>query len=174
MILVRRRDVRPFTESQVSLLQTFADQVVIAIENARLFQELEDRNKDLAESLEQQTATSDVLRVIASSPADLDAVLRTVAENAVRLCDAADAVVFQLDADIVRGVVHVGPIPWNDTGEIIRLSHREMVVRAIVEQRTLHMDDILDASEDFEPSVRERLVAAGSRTVLATPLLRQG
>ena len=80
----RRTEVRPFTPVQIKLLETFADQAVIAIENVRLFNELK-------ESLEQQTATSEILGVIASSPTDIQPVLDTVAENAVRVCDAEDA-----------------------------------------------------------------------------------
>ena len=89
----RRTEVRPFTPAQIKLLETFADQAVIAIENVRLFNELK-------ESLEQQTATSEILGVIASSPTDIQPVLNVVAENAAKLCDANDAVISRFDNDL--------------------------------------------------------------------------
>src|SRR5262249_20765519 len=88
-LFTRRVEMRPFSPAQIKLLETFADQAVIAIENVRLFQEL-------TEALERQTATSEILGVIASSPTDLQPVLDTIAENAVRLCDASDALIFQV------------------------------------------------------------------------------
>src|SRR5207247_1923468 len=106
-----RREVRVFTDKQVALVQTFADQAVIAIENVRLFKELEDRNHQLTEALEQQTATSEILRVIASSPNDVQPVLDVVAENAARLCDAKDAVIRRVDGDRLRVVATYGPMP---------------------------------------------------------------
>ena len=100
----RRTEVRPFTPAQVKLLETFADQAVIAIENVRLFQELK-------ESLEQQTATSEILGVIASSPTDIQPVLDVVAKNAARLCDATDTLIFRLDGDILRMAANYGAMP---------------------------------------------------------------
>ena len=91
-LFARRVEVRPFTVAQIKLLETFADQAVIAIENVRLFQELK-------EALEQQTATSEILGVIASSPTDMQPVLDVVAENAARLCDAVDAQIWRVDGD---------------------------------------------------------------------------
>ena len=94
-LIARRTEVRPFTPAQIKLLETFADQAVIAIENVRLFQELK-------ESLEQQTATSEILGVIASSPTDIQPVLDAVAKNAARLCDADDAQIYRVEGDVMR------------------------------------------------------------------------
>src|SRR5206468_4781821 len=103
-ILIRRTTVDPFTDKQILLLKTFADQAVIAIENVRLFQEL-------TEALEQQTATSQILGVIASSPTDIQPVLDVVAESAARLCEADDAIIRRLDGNVIRLVAHYGQIP---------------------------------------------------------------
>ena len=103
-LFARRIEVRPFTPAQIKLLETFADQAVIAIENVRLFNELK-------ESLEQQTATSEILSVIASSPTDIQPVLNVVAENAVRVCGAEDASIRLVEGDVLQLVAHHGPIP---------------------------------------------------------------
>src|SRR6185436_9514311 len=101
----RRTEVRPFIPAQIKLLETFADQAVIAIENVRLFNELK-------ESLEQQTATSEILGVIASSPTDIQPVLDVVAENAARVCGANDAVIFRVNRNVLDRAAHYGPIRW--------------------------------------------------------------
>src|SRR5262249_29486783 len=122
-IVLRRTEVRPFTDKQIALLQTFADQAVIAIENVRLFRELQEKNQALttakaqvSEGLEQQTATSEILRVISSSPTDVQPVFDAIAQSAARLCEAFDAVVYRVEGDILRPLAHhgsgeVGPIP---------------------------------------------------------------
>ena len=103
-LFARRIEVRPFTPAQIKLLETFADQAVIAIENVRLFQELK-------ESLEQQTATSEILGVIASSPTDIQPVLDTIAKNATRVCNANDAAISACRRTMLRLAAHHGPIP---------------------------------------------------------------
>src|SRR5262249_2943823 len=105
ILAARCIEVRPFTLVQIKLLETLADQAVIAIENVRLLNELK-------ESLEQQSSTSEILGVIASSPTDIQPVLDVVAENAAKLCDATDAVIGRVDGDLSRTVAVYGSIPY--------------------------------------------------------------
>jgi signal transduction histidine kinase len=165
-ILIRRAEVRPFADKQINLLKIFADQAVIAIENVRLFQELK-------ESLEQQTATSEILGVIASSPTDIQPVLDVVAENAARLCDATDAVIHRIDGDRLRPVANYGPLPGSrEGGPPPTMDRNSIPGRAIIDRRTLHIHDLAAVPED---DLRARFARSlGVRTVLATPLLREG
>jgi GAF domain-containing protein len=169
---LRRMQVRPFTDKQIALLETFAAQAVIAIENVRLFQELQARNAELAESLEQQTATSEILRVIASSPTDLQPVMDAVAENAARVCGAEDAVVYRVEDDKVRRVAHFGSLSTHiPTAPINRDSP---FGRAILERRIIHIENIEPLLETEYRGVKEAAMTAGTGTRLAAPLMREG
>ncbi|HSQ19568.1 MAG TPA: GAF domain-containing protein, partial [Blastocatellia bacterium] len=156
------------------LLETFADQAVIAIENARLFKELQERNRDLTEALEQQTAKSEILRVIASSPTDIQPVLDTIAENAARLCDSIDAQIFRTEDDGYRLVASFGAIPHQPGDITIPLDRGSIVGRVLVDRQTIHIDDPLSEPESEYPRARELARRHGNRTTLGTPLLREG
>ena len=163
-ILIRRTEVRPFSEKQIDLLKTFAAQAVIAIENVRLFQELK-------ESLEQQTATSEILGVIARSPTELQPVLDVVAENAARLCDANDAQIIRVEGDAVIPVATYGTL---SPAHGIALNRRSPSGRAILDRQTLHIHDLATEIETEFPEVADFQKRLGHRTTLATPLLREG
>jgi hypothetical protein len=133
----------PFPDRQLALLGNFAEQAVIAIENARLFQELGARNAELTESLAPQTATGEILGVIARSPTDIQRVLDTVAESAARLCDALDAAIFRVDSDRLRLVAHHGSIPAGAIGEFtVSLNRGTVLGRSAEEARSVHIADI--------------------------------
>ncbi len=165
VIIVQRTKVQPFTERQVALLNTFADQAVIAIENVRLF-------KELTESLEQQTATSEILGVIASSPTDIQPVLDTVAKNAARVCGANDAGVHMLVRSArLRIVATYGSSAGSPVGTERPLNRDTVVGRVIVDRETIHIHDFLEVAADYPQSVAPQ---RGYRTMLGTPLLREG
>src|SRR5262245_57119589 len=136
-ITVGREAARPFSDAQIELLKTFADQAVIAIENVRLFNETK-------EALDQQTATSEVLRVIASSPTDVQPVFDAIAESAARLCDAYDAVIMRVEGLQVRRVAHSGPIPLI-LPEVRSITLGSPSGRAILECRSIHVHDAFNA-----------------------------
>ncbi len=175
VIAIRRLKVRPFTAKQIALLKTFADQAAIAIEKARLAQELDARNRDLTEALEQQTATSEILRVISSSPTDLRPVLEAVAESASRLCGAPDVIILRVDGDALHRVASVGEFakafPLDQT---IPISRGSVTGRAVVDRTTVHIHDLAAEREEEFPVGRELQRRFGHHTALATPLLREG
>ncbi|HEX5529959.1 MAG TPA: GAF domain-containing protein, partial [Methylomirabilota bacterium] len=166
-----RTEVRPFSDQQVALLETFADQAVIAIENVRLFQELQVRNRDLTETLEQQTATAEILRVISSSPTDLQPVLDVVARNAARVCEASDALVHRVDGGFTQVVANSGEI--RTRGGKIPITRGWVGGRALIERRRIHVHD-LAAELDEYPESRDFQQRAGARTTLVAPMLREG
>jgi len=169
-----RRVPSPFSDTQVALVKTFADQAVIAIENVRLFNELGDRNRALSEALEQQTATSEVLRVFSSSPTAIEPVLEAVVRSAARLCHAKHAIIFQVEGDALRTVKQYGDLsPVAEDGRLpIR---RDLVAgRAVIERRTMHFADILAEPRSELGSAQELALRMGYRTVVAAPLMRQG
>ena len=171
-LMVARAEAGPFDSQQIDVLQTFADQAVIAINNVRLFRETQ-------EALRQQTATSDILRVIASSPNDLQPVLERIVETACRLCSAYDAVALLREGDQLRIVAHDGPIPITFASQQI---NREWASgRAVIERRTIHIDDIAERADEYPvaAALASRGLAAGSgemlwRANLVVPLMREG
>ncbi|MEP6983894.1 MAG: GAF domain-containing protein, partial [Sphingomicrobium sp.] len=175
-ILLRKTEAGEFTPRQIQLLETFAAQAVIAIENVRLFKEIEARNSELTVSLEQQTATAEVLRVISQSPTDVQPVFDTIARSAVRLCAGLHCSLFRYDGTLQHFVAHYGvgqgtqaalrqryprpPNPETVTGRVIR-------DRAVV-----HVPDIV--GDPRFPESQRITASAGYRAVLAVPMMREG
>src|SRR5262245_55987166 len=162
-----REKVRPFTEKQIELVTTFADQAVIAIENARLLSELR-------ESLQQQTATADVLKVISRSTFDLQTVFDTLVNSAAKLCEAPFAMIFRRDGEVYRLVANHGFTPeyrdWMEQ-QTIAVGRGTLVGRTALEGHTVHIPDAL---ADSEYVWSESISRGGFRTLLGVPLLREG
>jgi len=185
VIHLRRREVRPFTDNQIALLQTFADQAVIAIENVRLFTELQEKNAALTqahaqvtETLEQQTATSEILRVISSSPTDVQPVFDAIVQSASSLCEAEFSAVVRFE----DGLLHLAGTSNVSSAEIEayhslfpRPPRRDFIMgRAFLDGCTVHVEDVL-LDPDYDPhslGVLQR--AATFRTYLGIPIVRNG
>src|SRR6476646_6995564 len=136
-LLIWREFVQSFSERQVNLVKTFEDKAVTPIENVRLFQELQVRNRDLTEALEQQTATSKILEVIASSPTDIQPVLDTIVQNAVRVCAAEDAQIRLVEGNILRWVAHYGPVPHSAQDDL-PIDRSSPPGRAVFDRQIIH------------------------------------
>jgi signal transduction histidine kinase len=173
-IAIRRMEVKPFTEKQVELVTTFADQAVIAIENVRLFEAEQQRSRELTESLQQQTATADVLKVISRSTFDLQTVLDTLTASATRLCRADKAAIMRWDGDVYRLASNYG---FSREGVPYALEHPlrpergSVTGRVALEGKPIHVPDVL-ADPEYRAAGYQQVF--GYRTLLGVPLLREG
>ncbi len=161
----RRTEVRPFTPTQIKLLETFTDQAVIAIQNVRLF-------KELKESLEQQTATSEVLKVISRSAFELEPVLQTLLENATRLCGGDHGTIHRLQGDTLPAVAtyrHPEELKLFVEKNPPKLTRETVSGRVVLEGRVIHIPDLT-----IDPDYQYAVTSLGLRTVLGVPLLREG
>jgi len=172
-IVLRHQEVRPFSDRQIALLKTFADQAVVAIENVRLFNELEARNRDLTEALEQQTATSEILRITSSSPSDIQPVLDGVVKSAAHLCDARHAYILLVEGNILRLAASYGSLP---TAEIRPIGRGLVAGRAVIDRQVVHVEDLQAALDEFPdaPVAMGRSLGVPTRSILSVPLLREG
>jgi GAF domain-containing protein len=174
VIVLARRAVRPFTEKQIDLVSTFADQAVIAIENVRLFDEVQTRTEDLSESLQQQTATADVLKVISRSAFDLQAVLQTLVESAARLCEADHGTIaHKKDGAYFRAATFGFSPEFTERVKNIPVTPERgsATGRALLEGRTIHIHDVeTDPDYTFEDAKR----LGGVRSILGVPMVREG
>jgi GAF domain-containing protein len=174
VILLGRHAIEPFTDKQIELVETFADQAVIAIENVRLFDEVQARTRDLTESLQQQTATADVLKVISRSTFDLQTVLSALIESAARLCSADQgAITREIDGTFFRAATYGHSLEFSDyiRETPVQLDRSSVAGRALVEGRIIHIPDVqVDPEYTFSPG----LDLGNFRTVIGVPMLREG
>jgi signal transduction histidine kinase len=176
-IAVARAHASPFSDTQIKLLQTFADQAVIAIENVRLFKELEARNSDLTTALDRQTATSEILRVISQAQTNAQLVFETIVRNAVRLCGAAQGGVYRFDGELIHWVANDGYTP-EQLEEWRRTFPRPLtgLTGDVIRTRSVRRIDDIEASPDDDktPGRLESLRARGIRSLVTIPMLRHG
>jgi len=169
-ICVRRREARPFTDKQIAQVQNFAAQAVIAIENARLLNELR-------QSLEQQTATADVLRIISSSPGELEPVFQAMLANATRICEAKFGILYRCEGDALRTVaMHDAPQPFAEvrrSNPIIRPNPYTTLGRAMTTKQPLQIANILEELDPLDDRAAQLPKLADARTVLAVPMLKE-
>src|SRR5262249_45449929 len=177
-LVLGRRMVRPFTTKQIELVETFADQAVIAIENVRLFDEVQARTRQLSESLEQQTATAEVLRVISSSPGKLEPVFETLLAEATRLCEAKFGVLWLREGDGFRAVaLHGAPPAYAEARQrepVLSPNPGTTMGRVLATKRAIQIADIrLEPAYSTDPKRFAIIEQAGARTLLSVPMLKE-
>ena len=176
VIILYRQEVRPFSDKQIELVKNFAAQAVIAIENARLLNELRQRTTDLTEALEQQTATSEVLRVISSSAGDLEPVFASMLENAVRICDAKFGNIYRWDGEALHLLAaHDTPAALVEVRRRSALRPIALIRHMVATRTVAHVAD-LAASEDYverHPAAVAAVELGGVRTALAVPMRKE-
>ena len=160
-----------FNEADVRLLQTLANSMSVALENARLFDEVQKRNHEISEALEQQTASSEILRVIASSPTDIQPVLDTVAKKAASLCASEDCAIFRIENEVMVLKAHYGSELDSPLGSTYPLNNETIAGRAILERRIVHIPDLAQVDTEFPLS---KSIQRTHRAFLAVPLQREG
>jgi GAF domain-containing protein len=170
-IVIYRQEVRPFTEKQIELVQNFAAQAVIAIQNTRLLNELRQRTDDLSEALEQQTATSEVLRVISSSPGELEPVFQAMLENAVRMCEAKFGTLFRYDGKDFHRAAGIGTpaalVEFQKQRGAFRPESAGVLARVL---RTKQVAHSADSAAEPNPGVATKL--GGARSIVGVPMLK--
>jgi GAF domain-containing protein len=178
VLLLHRTIVQPFTDEEIGLAETFADQAVIAIENVRLFEAEQQRTRELSESLEQQTATSEVLRVISGSPGELEPVFNAMLENAARICEAQFGLLNLYDGSAFRNVaLHNTPPQFaRRLGEIIHPHPESGLAQVARTRQIVHIDDIRTRQPylDGDKAVVNLVDLGGARTVVLVPMLNEG
>jgi adenylate cyclase len=167
-----RDEVAPFTDKQIELATTFAAQAVIAIENARLLNELRQRTDSLSESLARQTAISEILRVIADSPGEVKPVFDAVAEHAARICEAPFVGIVVVKDGMMRPAVNFGGLGGLPRGETVAIDRTTVMGRSICDKQPVHVADPLSEEHDF-PHGRELALRLGHRTILSVPLIHE-
>ena len=179
-IQVRRQEVRPFSDEQINLLKTFADQAVIAIENVRLFEAEQQRTRDLGEALEQQTATSDVLGIISSSPGELERVFQTMLANAVRICEAKFGMLFRYEGGAFHAAASLGVPPayadyLRGRAHVVSEHPHNPLTRIARTKEVLHSPDISADRAYIErnPRIVALVELAGARSWLGVPMLKE-
>src|SRR5262249_43712799 len=178
VIAIYRREVRAFTDRQIDLVKNFAAQAVIAIENARLLNELHQRTDDLSESLEQQTATADVLKVIASSSGELQQVFDTMLANATRLCGASYGAMWLRDGDVFRNAAVYGALPPEYVEQmrtiVVRPGPEGALTRVVQTRKPFHVPDLRESRAylDREPLPVAAVEVAGVRTIVSVPMFK--